>query len=155
MTTEMIFHYISERLSIFITKLFLILIPAGFFIFSDRQILMMQVLFWIVALDTVLGTILAMRLKVFSSIGMGRFVKKIISYGIVLLTVYLADLVLVTGNDLLFVAGSYLILRETISNLEKSFMLNVPIPKKLMLLLGMEVDDVEKTKKRWMDKGKK
>ena len=152
---ETILHYLNGHLNTFITKSFLILIPAGFFIFSDSQIIMMQSLFWIVVFDTILGTILAIKLKSFSSIGMGRFVKKIIPYSIVLLTVHFADQALVTGNDLLFIAGSYLILRETISNLEKAVMLNVPIPKKIMTLLGMEIEDIEKAKKKWKERNNK
>lgn len=155
MTIEMIIHYVNTHSKSFFLKFVLVLVPTGFFVFTDCQLLMMQSLFWIIAMDTILGTLLAIKLKVFSSIGMGRFVKKIIPYGVVLLTVHLADLALVTGNDLLFISGSYLILRETISNLEKGFMLNVPIPKKLMNLLGMEVEDVEKMKKEWKKRGKK
>ena len=155
MTTEMILHFFHEHIKVFIIKFILILVPAGFFVFTAGQTIMIQSLFWIIALDTILGTILAIRLKVFSSIGMGRFIRKVLPYGIVLLTVHLADLALVTGNNLLFITVGYLILREVISNLEKGYMLNVPIPKKLMDLLGMEVGDVEEMRENWKKRGKK
>ena len=155
MSAEMILHYLNVHLKSFIIKSFLILVPVGFFVFTDNQLLMMQSLFWIIVLDTILGTILAIKLKVFSSIGMGRFVKKVIPYGITLLTVHLADNVLVTGDNLLFLAGSYLILRETISNLEKAKMLNVPIPQKLIDLLGMDIKDIKEAREKWKKRGKK
>jgi len=151
MTIETALHYLSTHA----IKFFLILIPAGFFVFTDSQLLIMQSLLWIIVLDTILGTILAIKLKVFSSVGMGRFVRKVIPYGITLLTVHLADNVLVTGDNLLFLAGSYLILKETMSNLEKSKMLNVPIPQKLIDLLGMDINDIEKAREKWKKRGKK
>lgn len=155
MSIEMMSHFLHVHFKAFIVKFILILVPAGFFVFTDSQEIMIQSLFWIIALDTILGTLLAIRLKVFSSVGMGRFIQKAVPYGLVLLTVHLADLALVTGDNLLFLTSGYLISREGISNLEKGYMLNVPIPKKLMDLLGMEIGDIEKMRKEWKKRGKK
>ena len=155
MTTEMTFHFIQEHIRTFVIKFILILLPAGFFILTDNQTIMIQSLFWIIVLDTILGTILAIKLKVFSSIGMGRFVQKMLPYSLILITVHLADLALTIGDNLLFITAGYLVLREVISNLEKGYMLNVPIPKKLMDLLGMEVEDIETMRLDWKKRSKK
>jgi len=155
MSIEVIVHYLNTHISNIIIKLFLILIPTGLFVFTEDQELMIQSLFWIVVLDTVLGTILAIKLRVFSSIGMGRFVKKIIPYSLVLLTVHLTDLSLSTGDNLLFLTGSYLIFREAVSNLEKGVILNVPIPKKVMSLLDIKIEDIGKAREDWKKRDKR
>ena len=109
MIVESIVHYLGEHLKVFIAKFILFLVPTGLFVLTDNQTIMIQSLFWIVILDTILGTILAIRLKVFSSIGMGRFAKKAFPYGSILLTVHLADLSLAIGDNLLFMTAGYLI----------------------------------------------
>lgn len=126
---------------------------AGFYFVQNNKVAeSLTVLVAIVLLDTILGTLVAIKLKKFSSWGMSRFAKKITYYAIAMLTVYCSTKAMNFGFDAIYFVSSYLILTEAISNFEKLKILDVPIPTKLLTLLNSDFADKEKMKDKWANK---
>ncbi|MGE4282381.1 MAG: phage holin family protein [Clostridia bacterium] len=98
------------------------------------------VLLTLIVVDTLTGLAAAIKLNRFSSLGLAKFIKKVITYSLSIATVRLLEigtLVMVETNILSFVIISFLEVIEAVSVLENLALLGVPISARFInILLG-------------------
>jgi toxin secretion/phage lysis holin len=96
------------------------------------------ILLVLVVIDTLTGMAVAIKNKRFNSKGLSKFIKKVVTYSVSIMTVRLLEigiLTLVQTTLLSQIMVAFLEVTETVSILENLTLLGVPIPKNFMSLL--------------------
>lgn len=116
----------------------LLSIPLGFFVFTEDHQKIITLLICILIIDTILGTIVAIKHKRFASYKMVKFINKIAIYGLALSTAYTVSLLNSYFTSFFYYVGSYIILTEALSNFEKLALLNFKLPLALIKKLNID-----------------
>ena len=148
MSIDLILHYLSEN----ILKLWAMLIPTGFFVLTANEGLVVQLLFITLGVDVILGMTLALKVRRFNSVSMGRVIPKFIAYGAAIITLLTISKLLPMPVGLSYYVMSFFILRELTSNIELLSLLGVHFPNKFMILLNKEYTNRDDAKKAWIGK---
>ena len=102
-------------------------------LFSPFKVTLL-VLFTLIIIDNLTGSVYAISIKKFSSTGLRRGLKKIFIYSICILVVRLAEIGIKPLLDTIYLTNSiiaYLILTEALSSLENLTLLGVALPTRL------------------------
>lgn len=105
--------------------------------FSSIQISYV-ILLLLIILDTFTGIFTAIKYKRFSSTGLRKATKKIITYALCMITTRLLETILiplVTTNMLSQVITAFLAITESVSIIENLILLGVPVPSNILLVL--------------------
>lgn len=92
----------------------------------------------LIILDTFTGIASALKREIFSSTGLRKFVKKVITYSLCLITVRLLEIILnpiVITTMISKIIIAYLAITESLSILENLALLGVPLPPNILMLL--------------------
>jgi phage-related holin len=107
-------------------------IPIAAFMFTENQKTVIFGIILVVSLDFVLGSIVALKYKIFHSAAMKRTINKIALYGLAMLNVWILASV---DNNFCFAfkyTGVFIIVTEVISNFEKLALMGFKIPSILI-----------------------
>ena len=121
---------------------FLVTIPVGVFVLNEQHYIIIYGLLMMVILDSVLGILVSLKHKVFSSHKLRNIANKIVIYSLTLLSVW----VLVCSAPTIFCwafnfIGTFLIMTELFSNFEKLALLGLEVPTKLLSKLNYNFYD--------------
>ena len=121
---------------------FLITLPLGIFVMRDEYYAIIYGLFIMVAIDSVLGIWVAIKHKVFISYKLRKIASKMSIYFMALMSIWVLCSVSPTIFGWAFnFFGTFLILTELFSNLEKLSLLGLEIPSKLLSRLNQSFKD--------------
>ncbi len=126
-------HWQFTALLSFVSSLFAYLIGT-----ENKELLL--ILLFMVLIETILGSMMALKKRCFSSRGMGKGIVKVVLYGCFLIMFHLAELV-IDGSagfqiDLIdLVAYLYLIIREAKSANEKLAQFSIALPVNPFLII--------------------
>jgi len=146
MNSEDMYSFLGEatlNVKYFFLKLFLAMFPAGFFVITQGQQKIVYILFWIIVIDTILGTMVATKYKIFTSRRMCRLAYKVSLYFFALLTTYLVACISLSFESMFFYVGSYIIITEAISNFEKLALLGFSLPTQILAKLNKDFWDLK------------
>jgi toxin secretion/phage lysis holin len=96
------------------------------------------ILLALISLDTFTGIAAALRYKRFSSTGLRKFIRKVITYTISMITVRLLEIILnpiIVTTMLSRIIIAFLAITESLSILENLTLLGVPLPPNILILL--------------------
>ncbi|MCJ7689096.1 MAG: phage holin family protein [Clostridiaceae bacterium] len=96
------------------------------------------ILLTLIALDTFTGIAVALRYKRFSSTGLRKFIRKVITYTLSMITVRLLEIILnpiIITTMLSKIIIAFLAITESLSILENLTLLGVPLPPNILILL--------------------
>ncbi|MHA1210818.1 MAG: phage holin family protein [Candidatus Heimdallarchaeota archaeon] len=135
-------------------KLFVLVIPAGLFTYTAQDFQAVQLLFIVLGVDILLGIALAIKMRRFSSHRMGACIPRMIGYmvAIILLTVIMR--IIPEAAFLFYYTLTLFIFREISSHIENLSLLGIKFPDKVMKLINSEYEDIEKAKKKWIEKNR-
>ena len=122
----------------------MVAIPCGLFVFTEDHKKIVILLVGILIIDTILGTIVALKYKRFVSYKMIKFSNKIAIYGLTLGTAYLVSLLHIWLGGFFYCVGSYIIITEALSNFEKVALLGFTLPTKILSKLNVDFDKIYK-----------
>lgn len=114
----------------------MVAIPCGLFVFTDSHKRIICILVGILIIDTILGTMVAIKNKKFTSYGMKRFSDKLTVYGLTIGTAYFVSILHIYLLGFFYAVGSYIILTEALSNFENSAKLGYALPAKILSMLN-------------------
>ena len=119
-------------------------IPFSYFFFKEEWWSVIMCLFLLTIIDTILGVMLAIKYKKFTSYALGRKGSmKLIRYGLAIGTIYL----LAVADEKIFgwavhYITMFFILTEVISNFEKLSLLGLELPTKFMSFINSKYKDL-------------
>lgn len=122
----------------------MVAIPCGLFVFTDDHKKIVILLVGVLIIDTILGTMVAIKHKKFVSYKMMKFSNKIIIYTLTLGTAYFVSLLHIYLSGFFYCVGSYIILTEALSNFEKIALLGFELPTKILSKLNLDFDKIYK-----------
>jgi toxin secretion/phage lysis holin len=91
-----------------------------------------------IILDTITGIAAALKYKIFSSAGLRKFIRKVVTYALCMITVRLLEVILnpiIVTTMLSKTIIAYLAMTESVSILENLAMLGVPLPPNILIIL--------------------
>lgn len=89
-------------------------------------------------LDTITGIAAALKYKIFSSVGLRKFIRKVVTYALCMITVRLLEVILdpiIITTMLSKTIIAYLAMTESVSILENLAMSGVPLPPNILIIL--------------------
>lgn len=122
----------------------MVAIPCGLFVFTDSHKKIICLLVGILIIDTILGSMVAIKYKRFVSYKMMKFSNKLTIYGLTMGTAYIISLLHCWLGGFFYTIGSYILLTEAISNFEKLALLEFKIPTRILAILNIDFNKIQK-----------
>lgn len=122
-------------------------VPACFFTFKIEQIEIIFGILFLFAIDTVLGVWASLKYKVYKSNSMQRAIGKFSKYSIAMLNAWILTAIYPSLFGWVFVVvGTFIMITEAMSNMEKLALLGFKVPSWIMAMINEQFNDLSKGK---------